>query len=194
MRKPKSNSKLRSYLFDIGAIDAGEDAIRDGKKLYWRAYDLKKKQEKRKAKRSFTVSFEVDEVNRLKYQSKKFDLSVPEYIKHAVRSTLADTIVYPNPLQIKYILQLLNHYKNQVQAIAEKDTKNWMGVSKNYEALSDIIRTIERNITESVSQCPKVSSLIEEELKKNPSYINELKSLIMSRYDTKESEQKTGII
>lgn len=179
MRTPRRNSKIRNYLFQIGALKTGDETvIKEAKKQYWREYDKQLKKDKRNIKRTFTVSFQVQELDKIRHQAKYNGINIPEYIKQAVKADLTNTYVIPHPHILKEIAQLLINCKNQLKTIAEKDAKNWLGMNKNYDTTLTIIEQVERTITASFAEAPRLNTLIEKQLEKHPEYIHELRKII----------------
>ncbi|MDB5227827.1 MAG: hypothetical protein JWN78_2020 [Bacteroidota bacterium] len=179
MRTLKRNSKIRNYLFQTGALETRDETIiKKAKQQYWREYDKQLKRSKRNAKRTFTVSFQIQELDRLRSQAKYNGINIPEYIKQAVKADISNTYVIPHAHILRHIQQLLINCKQQLKTIADKDAKNWLGINKNYDATLTIIDQLGKTITTSFTQAPKISTLIEEQIEKNPEYIQELHTII----------------
>lgn len=194
MRATKNNSKIKDYLYQTGALETNDPiVIEHAKKLYWRNYDNQKKQEKRKANRTYIVSFQKDELSRLKHQAKNYGYTtIPNYIKYVVANDLANDLLMPNMVIIGQIRQLLSHYKNLIAQIAEKDTKSIFG-NKNYETLERHITTIEQSINEYIHYTPSLKQLIEQQLTKYPDYLHELKTMI-ANYDRQITHTETKYV
>lgn len=148
MKIPKKNSKLGIYLYESGAIETGDESIIKAKiKEYYRTYDKEIKQKKRKTeKRNFTISFPMSDIQHIRRRAKQYSYEITEYIKLLVKADITNTSVTENTVTYKEILQLLQYYKNAVKDIEEKEVKSWLGVNKNYEALANIINTLETDI------------------------------------------------
>lgn len=179
MRTPKRNSKIRNYLFQTGALETRDETIiKKVKQQYWREYDKNKKRDRRKAKRTFTVSFQIQKLDKLRSQAKYNGTNIPEYIKQAVKADISNTYVIPHAHILRHIQQLLINCKQQLKTIADKDAKNWLGMNKNYDATLTIIEQLEKTITTSFTEAPKLRMLIEQQLEKHPEYIDELHNIV----------------
>lgn len=191
MRATKNKSKIKDYLYQTGALDTNDPVvIEHAKKLYWRNYDNQKKREKRNAKRTYIVSFQNEELSRIKHQVKNYGYTtIPNYIKYVVSNDLANDTIIPNMVIIGQIRQLLSHYKNLIAQIAEKDTKSIFG-NKNYDVLEQHITNIERTINVYIYYTPSLKQLIQQQLAKHPDYLHELKTMI-ANYDRQITDKET---
>lgn len=188
MKRIRKNTGLWHYLNKVGVLEKGSDeAIKQARKEYWRKYNSELKQRKRKQRRIYAVTFNLDEIKSIIETAKAKGMTVSGYICEATRADMRGAYVTPHPYLLKEVQQTLVGYKRQIKAIAEKDKKNWLGVNRNFESLEQIIEKVEKQILQLFTQAPSLKTSIEEALKTNPKFITTLTQLIQRYNDSKKS-------
>lgn len=140
MKYPKRNTKLWIYLYQSCILESGDkQKIQSAIKEYYRKYnrDLKKRIRKVE-KRNYSVSFPTSQINHIRKRAKEYNLSIPDYLKLLVTADLSKSSPLEHMLDYKEILQLLQYYKNSIDAIEAKESSKWFGTS-NYDELKKLL-------------------------------------------------------
>lgn len=140
MKYPKRNTKLWIYLYQSGILESeNEQQIQSAIKEYYRKYDRDLKKRIRKVeKRNFSVSFTTSQINFIRKRAKEYDMTVVDYIKFLVSADLSKSSPLEHTITYKEILQLLQYYKNAIDAIEAKESNKWFGTS-HYDELKKIL-------------------------------------------------------
>lgn len=147
MKLPKQNTKLSQHLNRLGILETGsEQEIKDAIIIYKRNYDKDLKHLKRNIeKRHFSISFPINQINHVRKRANDYGVDIICYIKLLVNADLSNTSPIEHTLAYKQVLQLLQFYKNTIEAIKEKDSHKWFG-NNNYEELHQILDSIRNEI------------------------------------------------
>lgn len=195
MRKIRPHTGLWKYLEQSGVLDSrDEEKIKATKKEYWRKYDAEYKRKKRKQKREYLISFNTTELQSVIATAKTKGLKVPEYIREATRADINQVYVVPYGFLLKEVEQTLLSYKRIIKDIGDKDKRNWLGASKNYESLEQIVTKIENYLHQLFRQGPPLTKIIEDTLRTNPQFITTLNQFVQQHHDRQKPEQKTTLI
>lgn len=143
MKYPKRNTKLWIYLYQNGILESkDEDVIKQAIKDYYKKYDRDLKKQIRKVeKRNFSISFPTSQINHIRKRAKEYNVTIVDYIKLLVKADLTGTSPFEHTLTYKEILQLLQHYKNAIDAIESKESNKWFG-NNNYDELKKLLQYI----------------------------------------------------
>lgn len=187
MRKIRRNTKLWLYLYQSGILASNDETlIKQKVSEYWKLYDKERKKRKRAIKTEYTISFTKKEVKALKYIALNLGFTIPEYIKQLVYTNIKTHPFTPYAQSIKHIEQLLIHYKNKINEIAKKEVKNFLGINKNYDVLTDLITQIQTTLADTLKQTPTLQETIKTALNNNPMFIQTLQHLMQSYNDTQK--------
>lgn len=143
MKYPKRNTKLWIYLYQNGILDSkDETVIKQATKDYYRKYDRELKKRKRKIEqRQFSISFSIMQINHVRKRAKEYNVKVIDYLKLLVKADLSSTSPLEHTLTYKEILQVLQQYKNSIDAIESKESNKWFG-NNNYDELKKLLQYI----------------------------------------------------
>jgi len=147
-------NKLKSggmweYLDEVGVLENGSDAeIKAAKRAYRKKYFLEYKRSQRKKRPEYTVNFNEDsgEHSRVVLASKRHDMTVPQFLREAVRGYLERKFVVPNASQIAQLEQLLSQVLNEIQGIARKKEKFFWERNDKLESIEHRIERLELEI------------------------------------------------
>ena len=145
--KIKRNTKLYNHLYQTGILESGDDQlIKDTIKSYYRNLDKELQNRKRKIEcRQFSISFPVQQINHVRKRAKDYGLSVVDYLKALVKSDLSNSSPLEQTLLYKEVLQLLQHYKNTLDALEANESKRLFG-NNNYNNSRKILESIQSQI------------------------------------------------
>ena len=124
---------------------ADAESVADAKKQFYKIYNRELKQQKRRERRVFTVSFPVIQIQHIRKRSREYNTDIPGYIKALVRAEILNTTVIEQLHVYRQILQVLHQYKKAIDAITSKDTKRWFA-KNNTDSLHEILKTLEEEI------------------------------------------------
>lgn len=143
MKYPKRNTKLWIYLYQTGFLESKDEAvIKQAIKDYYKKYDRDLKQRKRKIEqREFTISFSTQLINHIRKRAKEYNVTVIDYLKILANADLSCTSPLEHTLTYKEILQVLQQYKNSIDAIESKESNKWFG-NNNYDELKKLLQYI----------------------------------------------------
>lgn len=143
MKYPKPNTKLYSYLQQLGVLESKDETIiQQAVKDYYRKYDRELKNRKRIIeKRNFSISFSTQQINHIRKRAKEYNITIVDYLKLLVKADLSGSSPLEHTLTYKEILQLLQQYKNTIEAIEVKESNRWFNTS-NYDELKKLLQHI----------------------------------------------------
>ena len=143
MKYPKRNTKLWIYLYQTRCLKTKDEAfIKLSIKDYYKKYDQNLKQKKRKIEqREFTISFSTQLINHIRKRAKEYNVTVIDYLKILANADLSCTSPLEHTLTYKEILQVLQQYKNSIDAIESKESNKWFG-NNNYDELKKLLQYI----------------------------------------------------
>jgi hypothetical protein len=137
------------YLDSIGVLENGTDAeIKAAKRAYRKKYFLEYKRSQRKKKPEYTINFNEDngEHNRVILAAKNHDMTIPQFLRSAVRGYLERKYVVPNAHQVAQLEQLLSQVLNEIQGIARKKEKFFWERNDKLESIEHRIERLELEI------------------------------------------------
>jgi predicted DNA-binding ArsR family transcriptional regulator len=191
MRVLKQNTGVKAYLDSIGILQNGtQEDISKAKKEYWKQYDKLYKRKKRKQKREFLISLNSKELALVVEAAKEKGMRVTEFMREAALAEMQKAYVIPYPHVLKEIAQSLILCKTSIKNIAEKDNKNWLGISRNYENLEAIITKVQTEIQQRFNEAPTLIKVIEDTLQRNPFFIITITNLIEQYHDNQKHNKK----
>ncbi len=147
-------NKLKSggmweYLDSVGVLENGTDQeIKAAKKVYRKKYFLEYKRSQRKKRPEYMVNFNEDsgEHNRIVLAAQRHDMTVPQFLRAAVRGYLERKYVVPNAHQVAKLEQLLSQVLNEIQGIAQKKEKFFWERNDKLESIEHRIERLELEI------------------------------------------------
>lgn len=184
MRKPKSNSKLYTYLQSLGVLERGNaEEILNAKKEFRKQYLTTYKQSYRKSKKHFEIILTPNEQILFEGEAKNLGLTLPQLLKQSTLHYLSQTYMTPYPKEILAIKEKVYQSYQKIEQVAEHEKKRWFGNLNEYETLKSIILEV-HTITKKTFENPMtIEEYIKQELQKNPQFIDSLKTIV-STYDT----------
>ena len=147
MRNPKQHSSLWKYIYISGIDITNKALVNEKKKEYYQMYDKEFQKRKRKIEcRQFSISFPIHQINHVRKRAKDHGLiNVVDYLKALVKADLSNSSPLEQTLLYKEVLQLLQHYKNSLDAIEANESKRLFG-NNNYNNLRKILDYIQAEI------------------------------------------------
>lgn len=150
------------YLDSVGVLENGTDAeIKAAKRAYRKKYFLEYKRSQRKKRPEYTVNFNDDtgEHSRVVLAAKRHDMTVPQFLREAVRGYLERKYIVPNASQVAQLEQLLSQVLNEIQGIARKKEKYFWERNDKLESIENRIERLELEINRIFRHPLQVESL-----------------------------------
>ena len=137
------------YLDQIGVLENGTDAeIKAAKRAYRKQYFLAYKRKQRKKRPEYTINFNEDngEHKRILLAAQRHVMTMPQFLRAAVRGYLEQKYVVPNQQQVAELEQLLSQVLNEIQAIARKKERYFWDRNDKLESIEKRIEKLEIDI------------------------------------------------
>jgi len=137
------------YLDSIGVLENGTDSeIKAAKRNYRKQYFLEYKRSQRKKRPEYTINFNEGngEHNRVLLAADKHNMTMPQFLRAAVRGYLERKYVVPNAHQVAQLEQLLSQVLNEIQGIARKKEKFFWERNDKLENIENRIERLESEI------------------------------------------------
>ncbi len=165
MRRVKTKSSLYQYLDSLKVLESGnEEAIQAARKEYWRKYKAIWRNQKRKAEKELTTSWDKNELKTLADAARKHKLSKTKFIKTSTLAYIDKRYVVPDVLEVRRIAQLLAVTYNTIQ---ELNYENALPLQTGKMILEKIFE-LERQVLVSLHNPKTVEQLMIEAINQNP--------------------------
>lgn len=150
MSNCRRSKALWEYLELSGALNRGEDEIKEAKHLYRKKYFLEYKKQQRKKKPEFTIrlSREKGELKKVSDAAKKHHMTIPAFIKESAFAYLEQEYLVPDRLLIAELEQLLSDCLNEIKSIVSIKEKYFWQRDEKIAAIEKRIEKLEGQINQ----------------------------------------------